>query len=350
MHPIKVLLIEGTEQTRLFLADRLNADPQVTVVAGLEQAQGALAYLRDHPVDLVLMEVRSPAMDGFEATRSIMESHPLPVVLYGDVSTVDDYLVRSLQAGAVACIARPQVGFDPSRLEAATAHLLQTVKLMSEVKVVRRWSRAAPARREMHALAAPMVVGIGASTGGPPVLQRILAALPHDFPAPLLVVQHIAHGFMAGMADWLRKTSGPQILIGAQGMRAQAGSVYLAPDDANMGLGQDGTIHLAGQAAGNSACPSVAHLFQSLAQVQGARTIGVLLTGMGKDGARELKQLKDLGAVTIVQDSASSVIHGMPGEAIALGAATHIVAADRIANLLMTLTQPLQQPRKGVTP
>ena len=179
------------------------------------------------------------------------------------------------------------------------------------------------------------MIGIGASTGGPPVLQTILAALPKDFPVPLLIVQHIAPGFVAGLVEWLNQTTGLKVHVAAYGVQPLPGHVYLAPDDFHMGIRAGGEIALSREQPENGLRPAVAHLFRSLADVCGPRAVGVLLTGMGKDGALELKKLKDCGAFTIAQDRETSVVHGMPGEAISLGAAVRVLPADKIAAALI---------------
>ena len=178
---------------------------------------------------------------------------------------------------------------------------------------------------------------MGASTGGPPVLQAVLAGLPKDFSVPILIVQHIAHGFLPGMVEWLNQTSGLRITVASQGTRPLPGHVYLAPDSVHMGVSSGGRILLAHDEPENGLRPAVSYMFRSLASVFGASALGMLLTGMGKDGAVELKLMKDKGATTIVQDQESSVVHGMPGVAIELGGATHVLAADKIADALVTL-------------
>jgi two-component system chemotaxis response regulator CheB len=337
--PVQVLVVESHEPARQFLVDRLAADPQIQVMNAVGDAQGALDVLQRQRPHVVLMGHRMPGLDGFDTTRRIMASHPLPIVVCA-TSQADEAVFRSLEAGAVACVAMPpQEGADGE-----LANLLQTVKLMSEVKVVRRWaSRAAPAARPAPerptTVCGKGLVGIGASTGGPPVLQTILANLPQDFPMPVLVVQHIAAGFLPGMAEWLRQTSGLKVQIAAYGMQPLPGHVYLAPDNFQMSVGPNGRIVLARPVASEGLCPSVASLFGALAQVCGRQAVGVLLTGMGKDGASELRLLKDRGAVTIVQDRASSVVYGMPGEAVRLDAATHVLPPERIAETLVTIAR-----------
>ncbi len=338
---VRVLLVESSDAARRFIGARLAADPQIRVVEAVADARSALAFLQRYAADVVLMDHRLPGLDGFDTTRQIMETHPLPIVLCAEAGA-SDAVFRSLEAGAVACLAKPV--FDEGEGEAnaaALANLVQTVKLMSEVKVVRRWAPRHAVRKPLESVEAPTLraVGIGASTGGPPVLQNLLAQLPANFSLPVLVVQHIARGFLSGMADWLRQTSGLKVQIAAHGLVPQAGHVYLAPDDFHMGLSADGRIALRRPSPDETLCPSVDHLFRSLAEVCGARAIGVLLTGMGRDGAVELKHMKDAGATTLVQDKASSVVYGMPGQAIALGAACRVLPPDQIAQALIGLAR-----------
>jgi two-component system, chemotaxis family, protein-glutamate methylesterase/glutaminase len=179
------------------------------------------------------------------------------------------------------------------------------------------------------------IVGIGASTGGPLVLQTILATLPKDFAAPILIVQHIARGFLPGMVEWLNQTTGLNVQIATHGVAALPGHAYIAPDDFHLGAASGGRMLLAREPQENGLRPAVSYLFRSLAEVCGANAVGVLLTGMGRDGAAELKLMRDRGAITIAQDRDSSVVHGMPGEAIALGAAVHVLPTERIAGALV---------------
>lgn len=334
--PVQVLVVGACESSRRFLSDGLQGDARIRLVAAVEGADAALRHLLRGDAQVLLMEHQPPALDGFEATRQIMETHPLPIVVCAATST-GDAVFRSMEAGAVACIETPS-----SNGAASTAHLRQTLALMAEVRVVRRRHAAAARRvRESRPVGGAMgIVGIGSSTGGPPVLQTIFAALPADFQLPVLVVQHIARGFLPSMAEWLSQTSGLKVQIAAYGMQPMPGHVYLAPDDFQMGLSAERRIVLARPAApAPGLCPSVSHLFAALAEICPRQTIAVLLTGMGADGARELKLLRDRGAQTMVQDKASSVVHGMPGEAVRLGAAMQVLSPERIAEQLVLLAQ-----------
>lgn len=346
---IKVLVADDSTVTRMFLVHLLESDPRIRVVGAVSDGQAALDFVIDSKPDVVLMDIHMPKLDGFEATRLIMETVAVPIIICSAAANTKDMDIafRAMEAGAIACIEKP-IGREHGDFEALAAHLLETVRLMSEVKVVRRSvrTRAAPLQKtELQAPVEIKVIGVGASTGGPPVLQTILAALPKDFSVPLLVVQHIARGFVTGMAEWLNQTTSLQVRIASHGVYPKAGHVYLAPDDFHMGVGVGGEIILTREEPENHLRPSVAFLFRSLAAVHGPNALGLLLTGMGKDGAAELKTMKDRGAITIAQDKDSSVVHGMPGVAIALGGATHVLAPDRIANALITLINN----RTGIT-
>jgi two-component system chemotaxis response regulator CheB len=293
------------------------------------------------------MDIHMPVMDGFEATRRIMETQPTPIVVVSGSSAANEVAsaFRAIEAGALAVVRRPP-GLDHPSFDAATKELVQTVKLMSEIKVVRRIPRATIER-----VAAPPpivtppkgpgrieIAAIGASTGGPLVLQKIFSCLPQDLPIPVLIVQHIAPGFVAGFAEWLANTSHFPLHIVSDGEYPLPGHGYIAPDDFHMGVKSGPRIMLSDHAPENGLRPSVAYLFRTVAQVFGARAVGVLLTGMGRDGAEELKMMNEMGAVTIAQDEESSVVNGMPGEAIRLKGVTCVLPPESIAAALVSLT------------
>lgn len=339
---IRVLVAEDSPTLRDFLVNILSAEADIQVVAtAVDGVQAVEAVGRLKP-DVVTMDIHMPRLNGFEATRKIMENHPVPIVIVS--STMSDQVAatfRAIEAGALAFVSRPHGIGHPDHGTSA-GELVQTVRLMAEVKVVRRWPKPEAIKPRTAPAAAPnipprsgaKIVAIGASTGGPLALQSILTGLPPDFSAPLLVVQHISPGFVRGFVEWLGASSPLPVHLAQPGDRPLAGHVYLAPDGAHMGIGAD-TIRLDDGAPENGLRPAISYLFRSVARAFGANAAGVLLSGMGADGAAELKRLKDIGATTIAQSKESSVVHGMPGVAISLGGATYILGPEEIASQLM---------------
>jgi len=344
---IKVLVADDSPVMRTLLVELLNGAPDFQVIGAVGDGQAAIDFLEragSRP-DVLLVDIHMPNLDGFEVTRRIMETRPLPIIICTATADPRELAItfRSIEAGAVACVEKP-VALGPD-FEEKQRNLLQTLRLMAEVKVVRRWGRqrsphlAASSEKGpvFRPAASPVIrfVGMGASTGGPPVLQAILSSLPRDFPVPILIVQHIAPGFLSGMVEWLNETTGLRIHIAAHGTRPLPGHAYVAPDDFHLAADAGGRLLLAREPPEAGLRPAVSYLFRSLANTCGPSAIGVLLTGMGKDGAAELKEMRDRGACTIAQDRETSVVHGMPGEAIERDAATLVLPADRIAGALI---------------
>jgi len=346
---VRVLVVEDSPVVREFLLHILGSDPDIEVVGTAETGEEALEAVERIRPDVITMDVHMPKMNGFDTTRRIMETRPTPIVIVSGTLDVAETasVFRALEAGALAVLPRPS-GIGHPEHQRSAADFVQTVKLMSEVKVVRRWPRLRPGvTLPVASLSAKIqprttqtesrLIAIGASTGGPPVLRMILSALPKDFPFPVLIVQHIAAGFTQGFVEWLAQSSNLPVQLPVHGQPVVPGWVYVAPDGFHMTVAIDGRIWLNTDEPENGLRPSVSCLFRSVAKAYGRRAIGVLLTGMGKDGALELKSMKELGAVTIAQDKETSVVHGMPGEAISLGGATHVLPPEKISILLTSL-------------
>ncbi|TAN49764.1 MAG: chemotaxis-specific protein-glutamate methyltransferase CheB [Methylococcaceae bacterium] len=379
---IKVLVVEDSPVVREFLVYLLETDADIQVAGTADDGEAALAAVARLKPDVITMDIHMPKMDGLAATRRIMETQPTPIVIVSGSTDPHENTTtfRAMEAGALAVLGRPQ-GIGHPDHAAGARELLSTVKLMSEVKLVRRWPQArveAPAANavatahsgsngvgyavrtfdgsERYAQrtlplspatalnsaalahgASAKLIAIGASTGGPPVLQTILSMLPRDLPVPVLIVQHMAAGFTASFVEWLAQSSGLPVQLAAHGVCPLPGRVYVAPDEWHMKVAPDGSLVLSKDEAENGLRPSVGYLFRSLAAVHGDGVIAGLLTGMGRDGAAELKLLKEKGAITFAQDQASSVVHGMAGEAIRLDAASYVLAPDKIAAVLANL-------------
>lgn len=356
--PIKVLIVDDSSVIRELLENVLSSDPRIKVIGTARDGTEALEAIAKGRPDVITMDINMPKMNGFEVTRIIMETQPVPIVIVSATWRPEEIATtfRAIEAGAVAIVEKPR-GIGHPDFASSTGKLIETVKRMAEIKVIRRWPRlrkadAAPAALSAapvapgSAPAAPSaarndvrIVAIGSSTGGPLVLQTILGGLSSTFPAPILIVQHIAPGFTAGLVDWLGPTTGFPVHLAKHGEVPLPAHAYVAPDGMHMGMDSSGRIALSNDEPEGGLRPSVAYLFRSMAAVFGSRAVGVLLTGMGKDGAIEMKRMKDRGAATIAQDKATSVVHGMPGEAIRLGAVDFILPSDRIAPALLSLVK-----------
>ncbi|MBX3009986.1 MAG: chemotaxis-specific protein-glutamate methyltransferase CheB [Caldilineaceae bacterium] len=366
---IRVLIVEDSATARDILIHILSTDPDIQVVGTAYNGEEALSAVQQWQPDLVTMDIHMPRLNGFDATRRIMESCPIPIVIISGSWEANGatILFQALAAGALTALPQPRGITHPQFAESAHK-LRQTVKMMAAVKVIRRWPHR-PHRTQPtgHLLSTgslstgsllieslsteslPIestivprdvrIVAIGASTGGPAALQAILGGLPQRFTVPLVIVQHMAVDFIQGLVEWLAQSSHQAIHIAEHGQPLLPGHIYVAPDNYHLTVTAGERIALLQDAPEHGMCPSVARLFRSVAAVYQAQAVGVLLTGMGKDGAAELKLLRECGAITIAQDRQSSVVYGMPGEAMRLNAATHILSLQEIVAMLALLVK-----------
>ncbi len=343
--PIRVLLVEDTPVVRDFMIHIFNSDPAFQVVGTASDGMEALPAVRELRPDVVTMDVHMPNMNGLEATRRIMREAPLPIVIVS--GTVTDQIAATfgaLEAGALAFVPRP-AGIGNARHAREAGDLLRTVRLMSEIRVVRRHDGGSAAPRAAIAAGSRLqVVAIGASTGGPLAIQTLLQRLPPEFPVPVLIVQHIVEGFVEGFVDWLNRSAALKARLAVDGEAALPGCAYVAPDGSHMGIDARGRIRLSDLPPDGGLRPSVAHLLRSVRTVYGNAAAAVLLSGMGRDGASELLQLRRCGAHTFVQDQASAVVYGMPGVALQLDAARHVMSPAEIAAELAALARDGETP------
>jgi two-component system chemotaxis response regulator CheB len=332
---IKVLVVEDSITSQVLLQGILTSDPEIEVVGIAEDGRAALKLMANIRPDVVTMDLHMPGMDGLEATRRIMETKPVPIIIVTSKESHENKIeaFNYMSIGAVAALEKPENFEDPG-YEESCRQLILTVKLMSEIKVVRRLSQTYPkGERELENLSQEQesikLIAMGASTGGPPVLRTILSKISKDFPVPIVIVQHIAKGFLPSLVEWLNGESRLPVEIARAGESLRPGRVYLAPDRFDMGVLRSLAVTLSAPSALN--VPSVSCLFRSVSANFGSGAIGVLLTGMGTDGSLELALMKENGAVTIAQDKDSCVVFGMPGEAVKLRGATYILPAEQIA-------------------
>jgi two-component system chemotaxis response regulator CheB len=341
---IRVLVAEDSATVRELLVQILKSDPDIAVIGEAKNGAEAVAMtLSLHP-DVVTMDIRMPLMDGFEATKQIMVEAPTPIVIVSasvDVREVE-VSINALRVGALTVIAKP-LGPGAPEFAEVSRQFLATVKSMSQVKVVRRWPDRqtrlpSPGPRTAEKSARPRVVAMAASTGGPAALCHVLAEFPATFPVPVLVVQHITHGFLAGFASWLNTNVSLKVKVAEPGETLAPHTIYLPPDDHHLGM-DGGKLLVSSAPPMGGFRPSASFLFASAARAFGARTLAVVLTGMGQDGVEGLRVVREAGGLILVQDEASSVVYGMPAAAVQAGLHDAILPLKEIPARIMRAVQ-----------
>jgi two-component system chemotaxis response regulator CheB len=332
---IRVLVADDSELFRDLLSSVIAAEPGFEVVAVAADGNAAAALARTLKPDVITMDLNMPDVDGFSGIARIMAETPTPIlVLTGNRAEAVGF--RALSLGALDIIEKPQETTD---LAEYGALLRSRLRLLAGVKVIRhlRGLRERRADEPRIAVRAELVV-VGASLGGPRALATLLRGLPATFPAPIAVVQHIADGFTEGLASWLASESRLEVREARDGDVLRPGRVLLAPTGRHLLVG-DGAARLSDAPPVDTFKPSVTPLFQSAARAYGPRVCGVLLTGMGRDGAEGLKAIRTGGGPTLAQDEATSAVFGMPRAAIELGAVQRVLPIEEIARVLLELTR-----------
>lgn len=339
---IRVLVVEDTLVTQKLLSRLITSDERFELIGVAENGKQACEFVERFKPDVISMDIVMPIMDGVEATRKIMQENPTPVMIVSSFyqSSEIKMAMSVLEAGAVTMLPRP---FGPGHpnYEKSSRHYLNTLKSMSEIKVVRRKNDEHQKSIQIERLTDKIssykpsnqhfeILVIGASAGGPEGLTTILSGLPSNFPLPILIVQHIDSLFVDGFASWLNTYSKLPVGIANAGEKPLPGHVYLPPGNHHLIVADNGTLSTTKEGSINELRPSIDVLFKSIAQVYGKNSIAVLLSGMGKDGAVELKKLFELGAYTIAQDEKSCLVYGMPGEAAKLGAVCKFLSPSNI--------------------
>ncbi len=349
--PIRVLIVEDSTLYQKILRGILSENDEFEVVAVASNGLEAIKYAALYKPDIISMDVFMPVMDGIEATKMIMQSNPVPIVIVSNVyQTSDtDLAIKELDAGAVYILPKPAGPSDSNYTKEASKYR-NTLRIMSEIKVVKRInlsngssytnsilvnnSEVVSTHRPKIKCMPPKsvkLIAIGASAGGPESLKILLSNLSLEVAAPVVVVQHIDPHFIEGFASWLNNYSSRRVKVASKGELLEEKTVYIAPGERHMRIEKSLTISFSDLKKSNGHVPSVDVLFDSINKVCGKESIAILLSGMGRDGADGLKNLSDSGCYTFAQNEESSLVYGMPKEAVKLGAACRVLSPEDIA-------------------
>jgi two-component system chemotaxis response regulator CheB len=333
---IRVVIVDDSPTFRLLAKSILNSDPDVQVIGEAINGLEALRVCKQFQPDIITMDIHMPSMDGYATIQTIMSDMPCPIIVLSGSSSSrnEETQKKAIQSGALIALPKPKdiPGIDP-----AADRLIEKIKSMSQVKVIRRKNFKRPVKIIDPKLIPKNVIrliGIGASTGGPPAIQSILSGLSNNIACPIVIVQHISQGFVHNLTKWLISSTAFNVSLAENGIRMIPGNVYIAQDNHHLAVTREGRMKLFQKGPVDGHQPSATVLFESIAQEYGPSGMGILLTGMGCDGAAGLKKLADKGALTIAQDEKSSVVFGMPKKAIELGAARKILPIGDIASFV----------------
>lgn len=340
---IRVMIVDDSAVVRALLRDALESDPDIRVVAEAVNGREAVEQTRTVSPDLITMDVTMPVLDGLDATSEIMAQHPTPILVFTASlnRTETEMSFQAVQRGALDVMLKPVID-SKEGFEAIQRELVDRVRMLSRIRVI---SHLRGPRRKTRRLALTRlpeqrrIVVMGASLGGPNTVLHVLQHLPPNFPAPILLVQHITPGFTEGLAGWLTRESPIPVQVAKHGDAITPGTVLLAPGDVHMTV-RGGMVELTDGDPINNCKPAIDVLFQSAADHYKDRVISVVLTGMGNDGAAGSQHVKRCRGTTIAQNQETCVVYGMPRAAVDLGVVDHILPITDIPTELVRLVVP----------
>lgn len=339
MSAVRVVMVDDSQLARDVLRDILTHDGDIEIVGEATNGQEAIEMARQLAPQLITMDLNMPVMDGLSAIEEIMHTKGVPILVISDRSDAET-AYQALEVGALEVLPKPTLDSeDAERLRAR-------VRLLSGVAVITRLRRRPPPSPPLteFPVASPCpaatrhyqrIVAIACSTGGPQALARLLSKLPQNFPAPIMIAQHISPGFIEGMATWLGTLCALPVSVAKEGERIAPGHIYLSPSESNLCVTPQHRFRLLPSSQDALYRPSCDVLLHSAASVYGPDTIGVILTGMGRDGVRGLRAIQLAGGTTLAQDEASSVIYGMNQEAVNAGVIQKVVALSDLPEQLL---------------
>ncbi|MBF0521429.1 MAG: chemotaxis response regulator protein-glutamate methylesterase [Candidatus Omnitrophica bacterium] len=342
---IRVLIADDSPIIAKVISSVLTSDPQIQVVGIACNGKEAVDMTADLRPDIITMDIHMPIMDGYEATKQIMAYHPTPILIASAAVKADgvDKMFRAISYGALDLIDISDLAVKDDRV--CGENLVENIKLLSRIKVVHHLLAKLEGRKEEPVIVPEIhqrhlsekILAIAASTGGPNAIFTILKKLPQDFPYGIVIVQHITSGFLEQFVSWLRTECRIKIKIAEEGEAIHPGVAYLAPCDLQMKVAEGGILRLLNDPLYDGHKPSGSVLFESVAKVYKDNVVGVILTGMGKDGASGLKKVKASGGKTIAQDEDSCIVFGMPKAAIDIGAVDRVCALNDIAQEIVVM-------------
>lgn len=341
MKKTTVLIVDDSALMRKLLSGILSEDPQIEVVGTVSDALQARAKIKELNPDVLTLDVEMPLMNGIDFLEKLMELRPMPVVMVSAVTQKGaDTTMKALMLGAVDFVGKPRLSNDSS-IEDYAAAVRRKVKAAAVAHLSRpSGAEAAPETPGTSwSFHRDALIAIGASTGGVEAIYNLLSRLPADAP-PVMIAQHIPPVFSTSFARRLNERVAIGVCEAYDGQPLERGNVYVAPGDRHLTLASRAGSRICRLSQGprvNRHIPSVDVLFDSVAREAGPNAVGVLLTGMGDDGAEGLRRMKNAGARTIAQDERTSVVWGMPGAAVALGAAEHVVSLNAIPYKILAL-------------
>lgn len=343
MKKIRVLCVDDSALVRKLMFEIINKEPDMEVVAQAPDPLIARELIKQHNPDVLTLDVEMPRMDGLDFLERLMRLRPMPVVMVSSLTQRNsDVTIRALELGAIDFVAKPQMGLQDG-LRAYGQEIVEKIRIAANAQVRAHRAKKAPSSSSQSSLSAPYlstekIIAIGASTGGTEAIRQVLEPLPSNTPA-ILITQHMPAGFTRSFVHRLDALCAMRVHEAEDGQRVLPGHVYIAPGGvAHMLLRRSGANYVIGLEKSepvNRHRPSVDVLFYSVAKHAGANAVGLVLTGMGKDGAQGLLAMRKAGAHTFAQDEATSVVFGMPKEALAIEAASKAVALNQISGELM---------------